>query len=322
MKYVFIMNPIAGKTDVSERLIPQLKHIQELNPEMEYEVELTEYQAHAQVLAAKHAAQAEQDEEVVRIYACGGDGTLNEVMAGVYGCRFVEVGCLPYGTGNDYIKNFGEAADFQDLDKSINGTSIDVDIIETTQGIAAEVCTMGFDANVGYNTRHYKKLPFCHGKMAYNLSVVESILQPIGSQFRIVIDEEVIQGQFLMVCIANGTTYGGGFKCAPDASVCDGELDIIIVSKVSRRGIAKIISKYSDGSYQKNGEVIPEYQHCIRYLKGRNISVESPKSFISQLDGECQQQAMLKANVVPKGIRFILPEGMEYAKKRGIDLGE
>lgn len=322
MKYVFIMNPMAGKTDVSEKLIPQLQKLKEQNPEMEYEVEITQHQAHAQLLAEKHAVQAEEEKEVVRIYACGGDGTLNEVMAGAYGHEYVEIGCLPYGTGNDYIKNFGEALEFQDLEKVINGSSIEVDLLETSQGIAAEVCSMGFDANVGYNTRHYKKLPLCHGKMAYNLSVVESILQPIGTQLKIVIDKEVIQGEFLMVCIANGTTYGGGFRCAPEASVCDGMLDVIIVDKVSRISIAKIISKYSDGSYQKDGEVIPEYQHCIRYLKGRNISVESPKPFISQLDGECQQQTILKAKVVPKGIRFILPEGMEYVKKRGTDLGE
>lgn len=316
MKHVFIINPMAGKTNASEKLIPEIENLKALLPEIEYEVVLTEYPGHGKVLAEQYAAKYEPevvgDDPSVRIYACGGDGTLNEVVQGVYGCKHVEVGCLPYGTGNDYVKNFGQASEFQNVKNVVEGNSIVVDLIETNQGIATEICSMGFDATVGYNTRHYKKLPLCHGKMAYNLSVVESLLHPIGTKLKITVDGQVFENEYLLVCVANGTTYGGGFYCAPEASVCDGVLDIIIVNKVSRMYIAKIISKYGKGTYQNKCEVLPEFQHCITYLRGKHITVEGPKDFVVNLDGECKVLKKVDVQVVEKTMKFILPKGLEY----------
>ncbi|MFI3208908.1 MAG: YegS/Rv2252/BmrU family lipid kinase [Eubacteriales bacterium] len=308
MKHIFIINPMAGKTDVSAKLIPEIQKMEGLD----YEVVLTEYPCHGKELARKFAQEYKEKNENVRIYACGGDGTLNEVMEGAYGYSNVEIGCLPYGTGNDYVKNFGAASDFQNISRVVNGTSIDVDILETDEGIAAEICTVGFDANVGYNTRHYKKLPLCHGKMAYNLSVVECLLQPIGTHLKLNIDGEVFEDDYLMVCLANGTTYGGGYKSAPEADLCDGLIDIIIVNKVSRPYIAKIISKYADGSYQENCKVKPKFQHCITYLRGKNITIEGPKDFVSNLDGECKVQKKIHVKMVEKAMKFIVPEGLKY----------
>lgn len=316
MKHVFIMNPMAGKTNVSEVLIPEIEKLKVEIPEIEYEVVLTEYQGHGRELASqyakKYAPKDKEDTCTVRIYACGGDGTLNEVVEGTYGCKHVEVGCLPYGTGNDYVKNFGTASDFKDLRNVVEGNSIEVDLIDTNQGVSAEICSLGFDATVGYNTRHYKKLPLCHGKMAYNLSVVESILHPIGTKLKITVDDQVFEKECLLVCVANGTTYGGGFYCAPEADLCDGLLDVIIVNKISRFFIAKIIAKYSNGTYQDKCEVLPEFQHCITYLRGKEIKVEGPKDFVVNLDGECKVLKKVEMKVVKKAMRFILPQGIEY----------
>lgn len=304
MRHIFIINPMAGKSDISKTLIPEIKKLQGI----EQEIVLTEYMGHARELAKQYAMTG----ETLRIYACGGDGTLNEVMNGAYGYDNVEVGCLPYGTGNDYVKNFGVASDFYNLEHVINGTSIEVDVLETEAGVAAEICTAGFDANVGYNTRHYKKLPLCHGKMAYNLSVIECLLHPIGTKLKITVDGEVYEDEFLMMCLANGTTYGGGFRCAPEANVCDGLVDVIIVKKVSRLLIAKIIAKYADGTYQKNCEVIPELRKYITYLRGTHVIVEGPQAFVTNLDGECQLQTQIDVKVMPKSLKFILPVGIKY----------
>lgn len=304
MKHIFIINPIAGRSDMSCKLIPQIQKLKGI----EKEIILTGYEGHARVIAKQYA----ECEEPVRIYACGGDGTLNEVMNGAYGHENVEVGCLPYGTGNDYVKNFGTADDFRDIQKVVAGKSIEVDMLETKDAVAAEICTAGFDANVGYSTRHYKKLPLCHGKMAYNLAVVECLLHPIGTELKITVDGEVYEEEFLMMCLANGTTYGGGFRCAPEANVCDGFVDVIIVKKVSRFLIAKIIAKYADGSYQKNGKVNPEFAKYITYLRGKHVTVEGVHDFVTNLDGECKVQREIDVKVMPKSLKFILPEGMTY----------
>lgn len=307
MKHIFIINPVAGKTDSSKKLISQLETISDLD----YEVMKTEYPGHAEKLVKEIA---ENYQELVRVYSCGGDGTLNEVMTGAYGHKHVEVGCFPYGTGNDFIKNFGDSSEFLNFENVVNGTSIDVDILETNIGIAASICSVGFDANVGYNTRHYKKLPLCHGKMAYNLSVIECLMQPIGTHLKITVDDQVFEDDYLMVCLANGTTYGGGFKSAPEASLQDGLIDVIIVNKVSRLYIAKIISKYANGTYQEDCQVQPEFEHCITYLRGRKVEIQGPKDFVINRDGECIVKRELIVEVKDKTMKFIVPKGIEYKK--------
>lgn len=314
MKYVFIINPMAGKTDMSGKLIPEIEKLSKERGEesFQYEIVKTEYPGHGRELAVAYGKAFQDKEEVLRIFACGGDGTLNEVMNGAYGYSNIEIGCLPYGTGNDYVKNFGKASDFQDLNSQLDGTSIQVDVLETEERIAAEICTAGFDAKVGYSTRHYKKLPFCKGKMAYNLAVVQCLFHSIGTKLRITVDGKVFEDEYLMICLANGTTYGGGYECAPCANLQDGQVDVIIVKKVSRLLIAKIISKYADGTYQKDCEVIPELQKYITYLKGKHITIKGEKDFILNLDGECQIIPRLEVKVVEKGISFILPRGLKY----------
>lgn len=311
MKHIFIINPMAGKVDASVKLIPELETLSK-SMEFEYEVVKTEKPGHGKDLALEFAKK--YDGTGVRIYACGGDGTFNEVMNGVYEskCSNVEVGVVPCGTGNDYVKNYGKASDFQNLKNQILGVSIEVDILDTNLGVAGEICSVGFDANVGYNTRHYKKLPLCHGQMAYNLSVVECLLKPIGTHLKITVDGKVFEDDYLMACLANGTTYGGGFCCAPEADLCDGLIDVIIVNKVSRLYIAKIISKYANGSYQKNCVVEPEFEHCITYLRGKRISIEGPKDYVSNLDGECKVQKEIEVQLKEKAMKFIVPAGNTY----------
>ncbi len=321
MKHVFIINPMAGKSDISEKLTLEIKQLEIENTEFDYEIVITKYPGHGKELAEQYArenqlvnAEYQGMESNLRIYACGGDGTLNEVMSGAYGYNGVEIGCLPYGTGNDYVKNFGVAEDFKNLKNVVYGTSIAVDMLETNQGIAAEVCSVGFDANVGYNTRHYKKLPLCHGKMAYNLSVVECLLQSITTPLKITVDGQVFEGEYLMACLANGTTYGGGFRCAPEADLCDGLVDIIIVNKISRLRIAKLISGYSKGTYQDKCVVQPEFQDCITYLRGKHVILEGPKDFVSNLDGECKVQKKIESKISEKSMRFVIPQGIVYKK--------
>ncbi len=304
MKHIFIINPIAGKSDISKKLIPDINKISDVS----CEVVMTQYSGHAKEITEHYAKTG----EILRIYACGGDGTLNEVMNGAYGYENVEVGCLPYGTGNDFVKNFCDANDFKNIEDVINGESISIDVLETKNGIAAEICTAGFDANVGYRTSRYKKLPLCHGKMAYNLAVIESLLHPIGTKLKITVDGTVYEDEFLMMCLANGTTYGGGFKCAPSANVCDGVVDVIIVKKVSRFLIAKIISKYADGTYQKDCEVVPDLKKYITYLRGKEVTVEGPLDFVTNLDGECSIHNKLDVTLKPKSLKFILPRGIKY----------
>ena len=141
MQPVFIINPTAGKLDASVALIPQI-HAAASRAGVKPIVEITRRPGHACDLAAKYAASGEE----VALYACGGDGTLNEVLQGVIGCPNAAVGCVPCGSGNDYVRNFGTQAQFLDIDAQLAAKPFAVDLIQTPQGYGIDIYAAGIDA--------------------------------------------------------------------------------------------------------------------------------------------------------------------------------
>ena len=98
MRHLFIINPVAGRKGSTQALLDQLDRVS-----FPHERVFTEGEGHAEKLAR----QAAQTGEPVRIWACGGDGTLNEVVNGAAGFDNAAITCVPKGTGNDFLKVFG-----------------------------------------------------------------------------------------------------------------------------------------------------------------------------------------------------------------------
>jgi len=104
MRHVFIINPKAGKKDKSEEIIRKIRlaaQDKKINPA----IHITERPKHAIKLVTDELAQ--HPGQPVRFYACGGDGTLNEVVSAAAGHEHASVTHYPAGTGNDFVKTFG-----------------------------------------------------------------------------------------------------------------------------------------------------------------------------------------------------------------------
>ena len=102
MEHVFIVNPVAGKADARNFLLPELERAKQTLG-AEATVECTTRPGEARDIARRWA----QTGAPVRLYACGGDGTLNEVFAGALGFANAQVASVPFGSGNDFIPNDG-----------------------------------------------------------------------------------------------------------------------------------------------------------------------------------------------------------------------
>ena len=288
MEHIFVVNPVSGKADASLHLVPQIIE-QAKKCGVSYRVEITQSHRHAVDLAYEYARAAEQ----VRIYACGGDGTLNEVLEGVLssGNSKAEVASVPCGSGNDYVRNFGKLHDFLNLQEQIKGTAIPVDLMRTSKGISAAICSVGIDAKVAYNIPKYRRIPFCGGSMAYNLSIAENLCRPIGQLLRVEIDDKV-------------------FRAAPSADLQDGILDVILVRKMSRLRIAGVLSKYKEGRHiDQDGMVVPDLKNVMLYFRAQEVHIApvNRTSVIINVDGECEPASRLDAIVMPKAANFVLP---------------
>ena len=162
---------------------------------------------------------------------------------------------------------------------------------------------------MAYGIPKFRRLPFCGGTMAYNLSIVQSICGPLGHHLRVQADDEVITGDFLMLAICNGRAYGGGYVAAPEADMQDGLLDLVLIRKIGRVAVARVIGGYKKGAHIQNGQVTPPYQNIALFRRVRRVEVEvlDGRPIVVTEDGECEERMGLSAHVCPLDARILLP---------------
>lgn len=314
MRYLFILNPAAGRTDCTERLRLQAEGALRRAgiPQADWDIRRTEYRGHARVLA-EAAARAGGP---VHIFAAGGDGTFREALEGAQSCPEAAVGCIPAGSGNDFLRTFGSRENFLDLDAQLAGQTVSIDLLETSLGLSASVCAAGLDAQVAAGAAAFRHHPFFHGEAAYLLSALRQVCGPLGRQARLTVDGEVLEEKILMCAACNTRDYGGGFRAAPLAEPGDGLLDLVVVRRMSRLTLLRLLNLYKQGRHFAGGQVAPEVARYILYRRARQVTVELTDGrgpITATADGECAAVDRLAVRVLPGAGRVVLPAGVRAA---------
>ena len=300
MKHVFIINPNAGKYDSRQRIYDMADALREKHG-LDVQCILTKKQGHATELARRLCDSGEE----LRFYACGGDGTVNEVANGVIGYDNAAMTVIPVGTGNDFLKNFGGAAPlFADAENLWDGPQFPMDAIDVNGRIALTIACSGIDARVAADVHKYSESPLLDGKTSYIASLaVNFLFKGIASHWTVTLDDEVIEDDFSLVAVCNGRYYGGGFMPVAEARMDDGVLNTLVVKKVSRVTFARFVGPYSKGEYSK----FPEYAHCST-PQVVHIHSEKP-DIVTCLDGECMTNSDVTIRLSEKKLNFFGPEG-------------
>ena len=298
MRHLFLLNPRAGKYDRTQEVREKIRFAL-AGREEPWEAAVTQYPGHA----AELARAAAETGEAVRIYACGGDGTLNECAVGAAGFANAAVTHYPMGSGNDFLRMFGpDAPRFYDLKELLDAPQAPMDLIDCNGHLALNVCSVGFDARIGLGAGDFKGLPLVSGTMAYQLSAVRAILQGIHRPYRVSIDGEELPGsEFTLMCACNGRFYGGGFNPSPTALPNDGMLEFVVVPAVSRLTVLALIRKYA------RGEVGDIPQAILR--RGREMSIRCDRPTDVNVDGELLQTRELSIRLSAKKLNFFYPAG-------------
>ena len=302
MRHVFIVNPMAGKRDSVRNLLEQIRAV---FPRDGYEV----YPTTAAGDARRLAREAAEPRDAVRIYACGGDGTLNEVVNGAAGFDNAAITNVPLGTGNDFLKIFGKEARtrFADVAALKDGPWALMDLIDCNGLLGLNTVCAGVDARVAAGVGRYKRLPLVKGMGAYGLSLVENLFR--GVKKPMVVDMGPIHhaGPTTILCVCNGRYYGGGFYPVPEAMPDDGVLDMLLIGDITTPQLAKYIGKYSSGKYQ---ECPPG---LIRAWHGDAVTISSTENITVAVDGEIMEDKGFTIRLSEKKIRFFWPAGLSYA---------
>lgn len=312
MHTLFLLNPAAGKADCTRTLPQQIAAAAAgagLAPE-DYTIRVTTHAGHARELSRAAAAAAQKAGVELRIFTAGGDGTFNEALTGAHGFDKTAVGCLPYGSGNDFLRTYGTKEEFLDLDAQLAGGAVPIDLMRTSLGLSATICAAGLDAQVAYGIPKFRRIPLCGGEMSYLLSIVEQLCGHIGRRVTFTIDDEELTVDCLMCAICNGRAYGGGFLAAPEADPADGWLDVMIVRRVGRLTIAKLLGMYKSGRHFVNGQLTEEAKPYFLYRRARRVALRPADGrgpIVATADGECTPCDAVEAVLRPLSGRILLP---------------
>ena len=303
MTHLFIINPAAGsrnRTDDYSEVIHRLCREKGLD----YDIRVST----APGECTRFAREAAETGEQYRIYACGGDGTLNEVVQGAAGHDNVAVTVYSGGSGNDFVKIFDDPKAFFDLERLLDAQEATFDLIRCNEDLSLNICSVGLDARIGTDVSNYKRLPLLHGFRAYAASTVVNVIKGISEHYVIEINGKRIDGKQTMICVCNGRYSGGGFNPVPEADPADGYLDVLLVKKVSRLQVAGVVGKYKDGRYK-------ELPHLVRYFRTKKVKIICDQPTPISLDGEIRMGTEITMSVADQKLRFFYPKGLSWAAK-------
>ncbi len=252
--------------------------------------------------------------DTVRVYACGGDGTVHEVVNGVVGFDNVEVAIVAVGTGNDFVKVYGGKEKFQDFESLIKGKAHPIDVSELSgEGLkgklySVNVINFGFDAIVGAMGNYYKEngLPkgVKEGTNPYDYALKHDAMKHGRfNDIEVFADgEKLNEKQMLLATLAQGQYVGGQFKCAPKSDNTDGLIDVCVLKTMTFLGLGMIIGTYTKGKH------LDKPRKKIVYRQAKEIKMSSPKDFDVCVDGEMIKGNNFTVKVVPGAVKLVLPE--------------
>ena len=166
MKHYFILNPAAGKSNSFRVLQAALET--EYRGKVDYEIYETSAPGDATSFIRSYCR---EHTEPVRFYACGGDGTLNEVVNGVVGFPHASLGCYPCGSGNDYVKYYGGKKYFLDVKAQLEAEEVEIDLMRVGDRYAINATHFGFDSSVAKVMASVRRKKVIGGKNAYTTGI-------------------------------------------------------------------------------------------------------------------------------------------------------
>lgn len=304
MKHLFLINPNAGKGKAFETVMPKIKEAT-AERDMDYKV----YVSKSSQDTHDYCKKIGESGEKTRIYACGGDGTIYDIVNAIYGYDNVEFAAVPLGSGNDFIRIFGTKEQFMDIGAQIDGTAIKIDAIKCGDRIAVNQCSMGFDAEVCSKQADFKKLPWLTGESAYTASLFYCLKSKTSNRFTITIDDgEPISDNFVFAFCGNSRFYGGGYQAAPYAVPDDGLLDFSIVRAMKIPRLVTQIGNYKKGRHFKWPETT--------YVRGKKMTIHSDIPASVNVDGECDLVTDSTFEIIPSAFSFVIPTTSSYIEDR------
>ncbi len=293
MRTKFIINPDSSRGKVKKKIEQIKKYIKELN--IDSSIDFTQKSKHAKELAKR--AVTENFEIVV---AVGGDGTVHEVINGIYGTNS-SLGIIPIGAGNDLSTCLGIPQ--KDIKKAIEIINIrktkKIDLGKINGEYFAGVAGTGFDTMVVDFAFKHRNLLKLLGSLFYIYGVYNVLIRFKHIFFKLITKDNTIEKKAMTIAVGNSWMYGGGMKVVPDAKLDDGLFDVCIVEEISKLEFLKVFPRVFSGTHITHP--------AVKIFRTDFLRIESNKKISVQADGEIIKSLPANFELIPKALSVIVP---------------
>jgi diacylglycerol kinase (ATP) len=292
-KTCVILNPGAGSVDDVDPLVARIRRM----PNAQVCISANAGEA---ICATKKALRHGCD----MIVAAGGDGTLNEVVNALQeSTRRITLGLIPLGTGNDFARTFGIPTDIDDAITVIDARHVrPIDLVRFKSDEVryfANVSAGGFSGLVGEKLTPEMKKTW--GPLAYLRGAAAALPDLRAYRTTVSLDnEESLTLNLYDVVIANGRYVGGGTNIAPEASVDDGLVDVILIREQSPAELAVLAARLTLGNHLSTEGVV--------FRRAKRITVNSRPRMQFNVDGELVGNDPAEFEVLPRELQFVVPK--------------
>ncbi len=296
--FIYIINPISGtktKKDL-QQLIEKKTKEQNIPFQIFPSVASGDYSFLHPII---------KEQKITDVIIAGGDGTVSQVVSGLMNCD-VNFGILPCGSGNGLA--FAAKIPKQPvkaLAVVFNGKPVETDAFYINNTFACMLCGLGFDAKVAHDFAQQPK----RGLTTYIKEVVKNFFSAKTYSFDISINDKSFSTDAYFISIANSNQFGNNFTIAPKASLSDGLLDIVIVTKQNKLSLLLQTLKQITGNNKLQTEAIEEKKRGIIYFQTNKLTVANNSEAPLHIDGDpAEIQSNLEIIVKEKCFRLYQPE--------------
>ena len=296
-----IVNPIAGAGRTAKKW-PQIMGLMK-GIGLRFEYDLTEAPGHA-IELAKSAAKKGYE----LVVSVGGDGTINEVVNGLYNAgniKEVTLGIVSTGAGADYIRTIGTPRHFINACHRLTNPrnlAVDLGVVEylsngqITKRLFVNFAGLGFDAEVvKATTRRFKALG---STPSYLMGLLTTFLFYETKQVSLVLDGQPEERKVWTILMSNGKYGGGGMLAAPDADPSDGLFDVVVIDDLSKLDLLKSLPRIYKGTHLSHPKVTVK--------RAREIDIQPIQRMALQADGELLGQAPARVYMLPAALNIAI----------------
>ncbi len=229
------------------------------------------------------------------VVSVGGDGMLSSVAGAVLEAGGL-LGVVPSGRGNDFARMLGITSDPERVAHTLlEGEPSEVDVIDAGRRVVLGSVYAGVDSVASELVEQVRGLP---GPVQYPYAAIRSLLGFSPTTYTIDIDGREVREDAYTVVVANSAYYGAGMKIAPDASVTDGHLDVVVIRAASKLRLIRSMPKLYDGSHVDLDDVL--------VFTGTDIRLSSAAPVTAYGDGERLAPLPVRATVRPKALQVLV----------------